>query len=50
MPLGACSLHKKTGVRTYVYVTDGPIEAMTLADRVVILNAGLNKKQSAPPA
>jgi multiple sugar transport system ATP-binding protein len=40
-------LHQRLGVTT-VYVTHDQIEAMTLADRVVVMNTG-NIEQSGPP-
>jgi len=40
-------LHKKLGV-TMIYVTHDQIEAMTLADRIVVLNAGNIEQVGAP--
>ncbi|KFL32194.1 ABC transporter [Devosia riboflavina] len=40
-------LHKKVG-RTAIYVTHDQIEAMTLADRVVVLNGGKIEQEGSP--
>jgi multiple sugar transport system ATP-binding protein len=40
-------LHKKVGV-TSVYVTHDQVEAMTLADRVVVLNKGIIQQAGSP--
>ena len=40
-------LHKELGV-TMIYVTHDQIEAMTLADRIVVLNAGNIEQIGAP--
>jgi multiple sugar transport system ATP-binding protein len=40
-------LHKKVGV-TSVYVTHDQVEAMTLADRVVVLNKGVIQQAGSP--
>ena len=40
-------LHKKVG-RTAIYVTHDQIEAMTLADRVVVLNGGKVEQEGSP--
>ncbi|MDB4837535.1 sn-glycerol-3-phosphate ABC transporter ATP-binding protein UgpC [Marinomonas sp.] len=47
MRLELARLHKKLGT-TMVYVTHDQIEAMTLADRVVILNAGQIEQVGTP--
>jgi multiple sugar transport system ATP-binding protein len=41
------ALHKKVGV-TSVYVTHDQVEAMTLADRVVVLNRGVIQQAGSP--
>jgi multiple sugar transport system ATP-binding protein len=41
------ALHKKVGV-TSIYVTHDQVEAMTLADRVVVLNHGVIQQQGSP--
>ncbi|KQN77207.1 sn-glycerol-3-phosphate ABC transporter ATP-binding protein UgpC [Devosia sp. Leaf64] len=41
------ALHKKVGV-TSVYVTHDQVEAMTLADRVVVLNRGVIQQEGSP--
>jgi len=41
------ALHKKVGV-TSVYVTHDQVEAMTLADRVVVLNRGIFQQSGSP--
>ncbi|MBQ46793.1 MAG: glycerol-3-phosphate ABC transporter ATP-binding protein [Zetaproteobacteria bacterium] len=40
-------LHRKVGA-TSVYVTHDQVEAMTLADRIVVLNKGVIQQQGAP--
>ena len=40
-------LHQKLG-KTFIYVTHDQIEAMTLADRIVLLNQGVIEQQGAP--
>src|SRR5690606_15686858 len=41
------ALHKKVGV-TSIYVTHDQVEAMTLADRVVVLNHGVIQQEGSP--
>ena len=41
------TLHRKVGV-TSIYVTHDQVEAMTLADRVVVLNHGVIQQQGSP--
>jgi len=41
------ALHKKVGV-TSIYVTHDQVEAMTLADRVVVLNYGVIQQEGSP--
>jgi multiple sugar transport system ATP-binding protein len=41
------ALHKKVGV-TSIYVTHDQVEAMTLADRVVVLNKGVIQQSGSP--
>ncbi len=41
------TLHQKVGT-TSIYVTHDQIEAMTLADRVVVLNQGRIEQQGTP--
>jgi alpha-glucoside transport system ATP-binding protein len=41
-------LHKRMPNTTMIYVTHDQVEAMTLADRIVVLNAGRIEQQGAP--
>ncbi|MXN66890.1 sn-glycerol-3-phosphate ABC transporter ATP-binding protein UgpC [Stappia sp. GBMRC 2046] len=47
MRIEIAKLHKEMGV-TMIYVTHDQVEAMTLADKIVVLNAG-NVEQVGPP-
>jgi len=47
MRIEIARLHKRLG-KTMLYVTHDQIEAMTLADRIVVLDAGIIQQQGAP--
>ena len=47
MRIEIARLHKKLG-KTMIYVTHDQVEAMTLADRIVVFNDGIIQQQGAP--
>ncbi len=47
MRIEIARLHKKLG-KTMIYVTHDQVEAMTLADRIVVFDAGIIQQQGAP--
>jgi len=49
MRIEIARLHKKLG-KTMVYVTHDQVEAMTLADRIVVFNDGIIQQQGSPLA
>ena len=46
--LEIASLHKRLSDTTMIYVTHDQVEAMTLADRIVVLNAGVVEQVGTP--
>jgi multiple sugar transport system ATP-binding protein len=47
MRIEIARLHKRLG-KTMIYVTHDQVEAMTLADRIVVFNAGVIQQEGAP--
>ena len=47
MRIEIARLHRRLG-KTMIYVTHDQVEAMTLADRIVVFNAGVIQQQGAP--
>ncbi|RED66371.1 ABC transporter ATP-binding protein [Cohnella lupini] len=47
MRIELIELHKKLGV-TFVYVTHDQVEAMSMADRIVLMNGGVIQQEAAP--
>ncbi|MEL7114150.1 MAG: sn-glycerol-3-phosphate ABC transporter ATP-binding protein UgpC [Pseudomonadota bacterium] len=47
MRIEIARLHKRLG-KTMIYVTHDQVEAMTLADRIVVFNAGIIQQEGAP--